>query len=154
MMKETEAVKSLLTPVLEKEGFELAEVTLTRDKDGLTLHIFVDRDEPISLDDIVRVSDIINPILDQEDPVDGPYVLDVSSLGLEKPLKLEKLPHYVGKYVNLHLSHPFEGENTLEGDLLEVNEEEVALGIKIKARKKTIRLKRDAIDKARLAIKF
>jgi ribosome maturation factor RimP len=56
--------------------------------------------------------------------------------------------------VNLHLSHPFEGENTLEGDLLEVNEEEVALGIKIKARKKTIRLKRDAIDKARLAIKF
>ncbi len=153
-MKETEAVKSLLTPVLEKEGFELAEVTLTRDKDGLTLHIFVDRDEPISLDDIVRVSDIINPILDQEDPVDGPYVLDVSSLGLEKPLKLEKLPHYVGKYVNLHLSQPFEGENTLEGDLLEVNEEEVALGIKIKARKKTIRLKRDAIDKARLAIKF
>lgn len=153
-MKETEAVKSLLTPVLEKEGFELAEVTLTRDKDGLTLHIFVDRDEPISLDDIVRVSDIINPILDQEDPVDGPYVLDVSSLGLEKPLKLEKLPHYVGKYVNLHLSRPFEGENTLEGDLLEVNEEEVALGIKIKARKKTIRLKRDAIDKARLAIKF
>ena len=84
-------VKELLEPTLEKEGYELADVSLSRNKEGLTLHLVVDRDAPISLDDIVKVSDIINPLLDKEDPINEAYMLDVSRAGSEKPLRLEKL---------------------------------------------------------------
>lgn len=153
-MKEIDDVKAILKPVLEKEGYTLAEVTLNRDSDGLTLHVYIDRDSPISLDDIVFVSDIINPLLDKEDPIPSAYTLDVSSLGAEKPIKLDKLEHYQGNYVNFHLSHPYKGENTLEGDLLEVTPIEVTLGIREKTKTKKITIKRETIDKARLAIKF
>ncbi len=153
-MKEIDAVKKVLEPVLEEEGYTLYDVNLTRDADGLTLHVFIDRDSPISLDDIVLVSNIINPLLDKEDPISQAYTLDVSSLGAEKPISLDKLEKYVGNYVNFHLSHPYKGANTLEGDLLETNEDEVTLGVKDKSKIKKVILKRDTIDKARLAIKF
>ncbi len=153
-MKEIDAVKEILEPVLEKEGYSLYDVNLTRDSDGLTLHVFIDRDSPISLDDIVSVSDIINPLLDKEDPIPGAYTLDVSSLGAEKPISLDKIEKYVGNYVNFHLSHPYKGANTLEGDLLKADENEVTLGVRDKSKTKQVILKRDTIDKARLAIKF
>ena len=147
-------VKELLEPTLEKEGYELADVSLSRNKEGLTLHLVVDRDAPISLDDIVKVSDIINPLLDKEDPINEAYMLDVSSAGSEKPLRLERLAKYVGEFVNVHLVNPYEGYNFLEGDLKEVTEEEIKLEIRVKGRKKTLSLARSNIDKARLAIKF
>ncbi len=153
-MKEIDAVKEMLEPVLGKKGYSLYEVSLTRDQDGLTLHVFIDRDSPISLDDIILVSNIINPLLDEKDPISGPYTLDVSSLGAEKPISLDKIEKYVGNYVNFHLSHPYKGANTLEGDLLEANEMEVTLGVREKSKTKKVILKRDTIDKARLAIKF
>lgn len=147
-------VKELLEPTLQKEGYELSDVSLSKGKDGLTLHLVVDRDSPISLDDIVKVSDIINPLLDKEDPINEAYMLDVSSAGSEKPLRLEKLAKYVGEFVNVHLINPYEGYNFLEGDLKEVTDDEVKLEIAIKGRKKTLLLARNNIDKARLAIKF
>lgn len=147
-------VKNLITPVLEKEGYELADINMIREKEGLTLHIVVDRDAPISLDDIIKVSDIINPLLDEEDPIEGAYMLDISSAGSEKAIKLEKLSKYQGEYVNLHLINPHQGENYLEGDLLEVKEEEIILQITNKGRKKKVTLARQNVDKARLAIKF
>ena len=123
-------VKELLEPTLQKEGYELSDVSLSKGKDGLTLHLVVDRDSPISLDDIVKVSDIINPLLDKEDPINEAYMLDVSSAGSEKPLRLEKLAKYVGEFVNVHLVNPYEGYNFLEGDLKEVTEEEIKLEIR------------------------
>lgn len=149
-----ESLKALLAPPLEKAGYELAGLTLSRDKEGLTLHLSVDRDAPISLDDIVKVSDLINPLLDRADPIAEPYTLDVSSLGAEKPLRLDKLEHYAGRYVALHLSQPYQGENSLEGDLVEVNPADLLLRVRYKTKVKEIRLKRVVIDKANLAIKF
>lgn len=153
-MKEIDDVKEALEPILEKEGYTLADISLVRENDGLTLHVFIDRDSPISLDDIVTISNIINPILDKRDPIKTPYTLDVSSLGAEKPISLGKLEKYVGSYVNFHLSHPYKGLNTLEGSLLEANEDEVTLAVKNTARVQKVVLKRDTIDKARLAIEF
>jgi ribosome maturation factor RimP len=147
-------VKQALVEPLKQAGYELADVSLRRDKDGLTLAIVVDHEAPISLDDIVKVSDLINPLLDQADPIAGPYTLDVSSLGAEKELALDKLERYLDRYVALHLTHPYQGMNTLEGYLRQADGKTVALEIRQKAVKKTITLPRADIDKARLAIKF
>lgn len=153
-MIEESRIRALLEKPLEESGYELVDVKLFRDKSGLTLSLTVDRDEPISLDDIVKVSDLVNPILDKADPIQGAYTLDISSLGAEKPIKLDALEKYVGKFVNIHLSHPYEGKNILEGTLLEANADSLTLVVKEKAKKKEIKIERKYVDKARLAIEF
>lgn len=153
-MEETNKVKELLEGPLREKGYSIFSISYARTSSGGTLSIVVDRDEAISLDDIVKVSELINPILDENDPIEGAYTLDVSSLGAEKPLSLDKLDHYLNHYVNIHLSHPYEGKNTLEGTLLEVDEDNITLRIKEKAKKKDIAIKREYLDKARLAIEF
>ena len=82
------------------------------------------------------------------------YTLDISSLGAEKPIALEKLANYDGRYVHLHLSHPVQGENILEGTLKVVDEETLGLTFFIKGRKKDVTFPKKDVDSARLAIKF
>jgi ribosome maturation factor RimP len=149
-----EKLKSLLTPPLLAAGYELSSLTLVHEKEGLTLHILVDRDAPISLDDIVKVSDLINPLLDQADPIAEPYTLDVASLGAEKPLKIDRLEHYLHRYMALHLVKPYEGENLLEGELLETSPTSLTLRVRQKSRYNDVVLVRADVDKANLAIKF
>lgn len=153
-MNEGKLVQEILEGPLKEAGYDIVESVLNREKGGLTLRIVVDRVDPISLDDIIKVSDLVNPILDEKDPIKEAYTLDISSLGAEKPIKLDRLQDYVGHYVNLHLSNPYKGLNTLEGDIISVGEETLNLEIRDKARKKTVELKLKEIDKARLAIKF
>ena len=153
-MKEEERniFEALKGPILTL-GYDLVEVRLSGNKTK-TLSVTVDRVTPISLEDIVTVSDEVNKVLDELDPIQDPYVLDVSSLGVEKPIDIAKLPLYVGQYVNLHLVTPYKGDNILEGRLQEVTDEEVTLLLQIKVAKKAIVLPRRDIDKARLAIEL
>jgi len=153
-MEEERVVKEILSPALEERGYELVSVRFYRSKEGPKLEVTVDRPEPISLDDIVALSDVISPLLDEHDPIEGAYTLDISSAGAEKEIGLEKLDAYVGRYVHLHLSHPYKGENILEGDLKAIDEENVTLTLKIKAKTVDIVFPRKDVDKARLAIKF
>ncbi len=153
-MEETAKVKELLEGPLSKEGYSIYSVSLSGPKGGKTLSIVVDRESDISLEDIVKVSDLINPLLDEADPIEGAYTLDVSSLGAEKPIDLKKLERYLDKYANIHLSHPFEGKNVLEGTIIEVNEENISLRIKEKGKKRDLTIERRYVDKARLAIEF
>lgn len=149
-----EQIKKLIEPTVNELGYDLSEVSLKREKGDLYLHVIVDRVEPISLDDIIKVTDAVSPILDENDPISDNYILDVTSLGAEKPIKIEQLDKYVDKYVNIHVTQPINGENYLEGNIQSVNEEQVTLTYRIKTRLVSVNIPRKDIDKARLAIKF
>ena len=149
-----ESVLNLIEKPLMALGYEKVEVKYVKEFGTFYLRVFLDKDDVIDLDDIVKANDLISPILDGADLIDNEYVLDVTSFGAEKPIDISRLEKYVGKYVNLHFSNPYKGLNNLEGDLKAVNEKEVSISIKEKARVKEIILNRDDIDKARLAIKF
>ncbi len=153
-MEVEKKIKELLVEPISDLGYELAKISLRSSKQGLTLEISIDRDDPISLDDIVVVSGKINEILDASDPIDAPYTLDVSSLGAEKPISVDKLGHYVGKYVNIHITHPINGKNIIEGDLLEYGKDKTTISFKEKTRIKKVEIPTATIDKVRLAIKF
>lgn len=151
-MEEINRVEEGLSEKLKDIGYELYSfkfIPKTR-----MLEIVVDRDEEINLDDITNVSETISSYLDEHDFTDNPYTLDVSSLGVEKPIKLEKLDKYVGKYINIHLSHPYQGENILEGNLDYCDNEKITLSYKNKTKVVKCEINRATIDKARLAIKF
>ena len=153
MKEEEKAIQQTLADLLTPMGYEVADVRLSGNKNK-TLSVVVDRVDPISLEDIVLVSQEVSKRLDEVDPIEGAYTLDVSSLGAEKPIALSALDQYVGRYVNLHLSHPYKGENILEGTLLAASEAEVTLQIKKKTVKSDIVLPRKDVDKARLAIEL
>lgn len=150
----SDQIKELISKKVSELGYDYLDVSFKKENGTLILRITVDKDDAISLEDIVKVNEVISPIIDEADLIKDKYMLDVTSLGAEKPIKLDKLEKYVSKYINIHLLNPYKGENYLEGTLLEVNEKEIVIELKDKARKFKVSINRDNIDKARLAIKF
>lgn len=135
-------------------GYSDVAVTYKKEMGTFYLRVMIDKEEVISLEEIIAVNDLVSPLLDKADLIQSEYVLDVTSFGAEKPIKVECLEKYVGKYVHLHLSHPYKGENILEGDLDEVNSDVVKLSFRVKTRLVKVEIPRKDIDDARLAIKF
>lgn len=155
MFENIDKIKIEIEELLKEDGYYLYSLNYKKIKKDNVLEIIVDKDTDISLDDITLISNKISLKLDSlTENEDSSYILDVSSLGIEKPIKLNKIDSYLNKYIWIHLSHPYEGKNILEGDLIEVSDEEIILAIKIKSRIKKVKLLKKNIDKARLAIKF
>lgn len=147
-----------LTGLIEEKvneyGYSLISLSEKVEKGDRIISIVLDRVEPIGMDDIVDISNKINDYIDTIDDSESPYTLDISSLGAEKPLHIDELDKYVGRFIHVHLINPIEGENIYEGDLVEVTSESIKISFRIKTRTKTVDIIKSNISKARLAIKF
>ena len=151
---ELSKLEELLQSKLESLGYELVSLNLSVSKGEKNLSIVVDRVEPIDMDAIVDLSHILNSYIDELDPIEEGYTLDISSLGAEKPLKKDELDKYINRYIHVHLTNPINGENIYEGDLVSVNEDSITLSYRQKTRVKTVDITKANISKIRLAIKF
>ena len=151
---EFEQLRSLLQEKVSSLGYELIELSSRREKGENILSIVVDRIEPIDMEAIVDLSRELNAYLDEIDPIESAYTLDISSLGAEKPLQIENLKDYVNRYVHVHLINPIQGENIYEGELSDVKEKTITLTYRVKTRIKTVDITKTNISKIRLAIKF
>ena len=143
-------LKQLISAKLNESGYELYSLTFANE----TLSVVVDRVQDIDMDAIVEVTNVLNAYLDELNPFEKAYTLDVSSLGAEKPLNIDKLGAYVGKYIHVHLINPIKGENIYEGDLTSVNEDTICLTYRNKTRSIAVEIAKKNISKIRLAIKF
>ena len=152
-MDSLEQIKELISGKLNENGYKLSSFKFASGKNA-TLEIVVDRDEPIGFDDISDISTKISTLLDEHEFTEASYLLDVSSLGIEKPIDVSQLEKYKDQYINIHLTHPYKGESYLEGTLVEVNDLTIKLFYFKKGKKTTSEIERKYIDKARLAIKF
>ena len=143
-------LKQLLANKLNENGYELYSLTFANE----TLSVVVDRVQDIDMDAIVEVTNVLNAYLDELNPFEKAYTLDVSSLGAEKPLNIDKLDAYVGKFIHVHLINPIKGENIYEGDLVNVNSETFTIAYKVKTRSMSLEINKQNVSKIRLAIKF
>ena len=143
-------LKGLIETKLNELGYDLYSLSFANE----TLSIVVDRSKEIDMDAIVEVTNALNSYLDELNPFEKAYTLDISSLGAEQPLKVEKLDAYVNKYVNVHLINPIKGENIYEGDLINVNDDSIQIQYKNKTRSIVLEIAKSNIYKIRLAIKF
>ena len=143
-------LKKLIEAKLNALGYDLVEFAFGND----TLTVVVDKESEIDINMIVDVTNKLNAYLDEINPFEKPYTLDLSSLGAEKPLKVERLSAYVGKYVNVHLTNPIKGENIYEGDLKEVDDDKSIITYRQKTRSIDLEILKSNIYKIRLAIKF
>ena len=139
---------------LQEIGYELISINSHIEKGEHLLSIVVDRVEPIDMEAIVEVSRVLNAYLDELNPFENSYTLDVSSLGAEKPLNKDKLSDYVNRYIHVHLVNPIAGENIYEGTLVGQDEEKITLEYRVKTRTKVVDIQKSNISKIRLAIKF
>ena len=103
-------IELLVLPILEDLGFELVDLQLQQDGSQLALRIFIDKPGGITLDDCVVVSREVSAILEIEDPIKLAYRLEVSSPGLDRPLKkpadFERFAGQKIKLKTLHLLDP------------------------------------------------
>ena len=150
----TNLIKEKLTPFIENLGYNLVEIKSTRRQGDNVLELVIDKVEPIDMDMISEVSKSVSDYLDEIDLIEESYVLDISSLGAEKPLKIEELDKYVGRFIHVHLINPIEGSNIFEGDLDACFIDSIKLSYKVKTRTKTVDIQKSNISKIRLAIKF
>jgi ribosome maturation factor RimP len=148
----TEAVQQLARPIVEKEGLELVDIEYKKEGPNWFLRIFIDREDGgVDLDDCTRISEIVGGKLDEEDPVPGAYILEVSSPGAERPLTKEKdFQKAVGKNVYITTYEPIEGQKVFEGVLHQFD----GTTLTVHEKKKTFEIPLEKVAKARLSVVF
>ena len=151
---EEKQLSELVSSKLASINYDLVSLNVSRNGGSLQVSIVVDRVAPINMEDIVEVTNVLSTYFDEIDPFETAYNLDISSLGAEKPLKVEELDKYVDSYVNVHVNNPIDGENIFEGTLKEVNNDSILITKRIKTRSKDVEVVKSNILKIRLAIKF
>ena len=148
-------VLNLIEKPIKALGYTEVDVKFVREFGTNYLRVMVDKDdEVIDLDQIMKVNDVVSPLLDEADLIKSNYVLDVTTFGAEKPIEVARLEKYVGRYINIHLTNPYKGLNIIEGTLESVDNDIVVISYKEKTRLIKCEIVRNTIDKARLAIKF
>lgn len=126
MYNDTKGLYQLLKPVVESLGYELFGILCLSRGRGSLLRVYIDSEAGISLSDCERVSHQISGVLDAEDPVRGPYILEVSSPGLDRPLfTLEHFKRFAGNIIKLELVQPIAGRKKLTGRLVGIEADSV-----------------------------
>ena len=108
-----------LGPVIEGMGYELVEVFYGKQQDGMNLIFYIDNEKGITIDDCEKVHRAIDPILDEINPTnDAHYILSVSSLGIDRPLKTERdFKRNLGKEIEITLLSKLNGQKKFMGIL-------------------------------------
>lgn len=121
-------LEGAIRPVVESEGLELVEVSFGRGPGGGLLRVTVDRDGGVDLEAIGGISERVSRRLDLEGFDPGPYTLEVSSPGLERPLRRpDEFAKRVGEKVKVRLARPVEGARTVTGSIVEAGPREVRI---------------------------
>jgi ribosome maturation factor RimP len=121
-------LEALVGPVVEAAGLELVEVSFGRQAGRRVLRVTVDREGGVDLDSIATVSERLSRRLDVEDFDPGSYSLEVSSPGVERPLRRPSdFVRKVGEKVKVRTSEPLEGARTHTGMLAAADEDGVVV---------------------------
>lgn len=112
-------LEEIVRPAVEARGLELVEVAFHRQDGRRTLRVTVDREGGIDLESIAQLSESISRLLDERHEVRGPFTLEVSSPGVERPLREPRdFARRVGERVKVKLARPVEGSRTVHGTIV------------------------------------
>ncbi|HEM3598889.1 TPA: ribosome maturation factor RimP [Streptococcus suis] len=149
-------VTAAITPAIQAP-YELVDVEYGKMGGDYILSIFVDKEGGISLQDTADLSEVISPILDtiKPDPFPEQYMLEVTSPGLERPLKTaDAVEKAVGKYIHIKLYQAIDKIKVFEGTLLSFDGTDLIMEYMDKTRKKEVTIPYQTVAKARLAVKL
>ena len=151
-MKAIQTLFEKLEPVVSGIGYEIVDIEFEKKYGEDNLTVFIDCPQGVSLDDCEKVHYAIDPVLDEIDPTGGkPYVLNVSSPGLDRPFKKQRdYERNYGKEVEIKLYAPLKGKKIYEG-VLENRSETVTV---VTVEKETLTIENNRIALVRPLVKF
>lgn len=141
-------IRALVEPAVVRSGFDLVAVEWSGGRSGAILRLSIDGPDGVGADDCAEVSFRVSPLLDEADPISGPYNLEVSSPGIERPVqRLEDFQKLAGFRVKIRL---FEGHprRRYSGRIVGVDDHEVI----VQADGQEHRLDFDSIERAHLVL--
>ena len=120
--------EELITPIVEKNGFELVDVEYVKEGSNWYLRAYIDKEGGITVDDCEIVSREFSTILDEEDFIESAYIMEVSSPGLGRPLKKEKdYKRSLGKELEIRTYRAINREKEFYGILKSYDEGTVTI---------------------------
>ena len=116
--------ESLITPIIEENGFELVDVEYVKEGANMYLRAYIDKPGGININDCEKVSRAFSDILDKEDFIDDAYILEVSSPGLGRPIKKQKdFKRNLEKEIEFKSYKEIDGNKEFSGILKSYDEE-------------------------------
>jgi ribosome maturation factor RimP len=134
-MQPLEQIRAIAERVAAARGLEIWDIQSRREAGGHVVRVFIDRpgpsatpDDSVSIEDCEQVNREIGTILDVEDPLPFAYTLEVSSPGLDRPLRsLDDYRRFTGRWAKVVVSEPVDRQKAFEGRLSGVDEDVVLL---------------------------
>src|SRR5208283_189173 len=156
---ETSAMKTkvyqLACRAAEGEGLEVVSADLLGSGRRLLLRVAVDKTGGVTVGDCERMSRSLEALLDVEDPISGPYVLEVSSPGLDRPLRSQRdFEKNIGRLARIVTSEKIDGQTFFLGRIADVGEGWVRLTMEARDGEKDIFIPSGNISKARLEVEM
>ncbi|MFC1856176.1 ribosome maturation factor RimP [Thermodesulfobacteriota bacterium] len=146
-----EKIIEFIEPFLSNEGYELVDAEMKNEQMGWTLRVYIDKEDGVNVDDCANISREMGNLLEVEDIIPHKYHLEISSPGLNRPLrKREHFLKVVGERVKVKAKLPVEGGRNFKATLAEVTDST----IKLDYDQKSIEVSLDNIEKANLIYNF
>jgi ribosome maturation factor RimP len=124
MLRDT--LLAMLRPMVEELGYELWELEYSPGRGNGFVRLYIDAEAGITVEDCERVSRAVSELLDVADPVPGQYTLEVSSPGLDRPLRTPAhFARFVGEQVFVELAQPLVGRRRFKGSLVTAGPEAI-----------------------------
>ena len=119
----TRQITDLIEPILDEFGFELVDVDYLSEHGRWVLRIYIDKVGGVSIDDCARISGELGDLIDIKEIVRHEYVMEVSSPGLNRPLKKEAdFIRVIGKKIKVKMTEPVNGRRNFAGYLKDVRD--------------------------------
>ncbi len=151
-MDTIEHIKELLQPILDTHSAELFDISLSKAPKKPILRILVDKKEAITLDECAEINREFADALETNPSMQEAYILEVSSPGLDRPLKVKRdFARALGEEINLYTKESIEGKDFFNATLDSADDESVSLKTKDG---RTLKIPYDNIRKAKLKIRF
>lgn len=145
------SIENLCEDVTSELGYELVDVEYIKESGDYYLRVYIHKPGGVNLDDCQIVSEKLSEKLDDSDMIQKAYYLEVSSPGLDRPLKTDRdLERNLGKEVEVNLYKAVDGVKKFEGILKSYKGDSVEL----ETVDKVVEIPRDTVSLIRLTIKF
>lgn len=150
-MEIIEHVKELIAGYLEEHNIELVDITYRREQEGMVLRLLVDTPEGIKIRECEELNNFLSEALDKEDFIAERYTLEVSSPGLDRPIRQDRdFERAMGKELEVTTYAPIDGRKSHTGKLIGIDKENAVL----EANGISTVIPKDKIAVARLKINF
>ena len=155
MNKVVNQVKELAIEFANKLELEILEVEWVNEFGTNILRIIADAPGSLNIDQATALNEAISEALDRLDLIEDEYMLEVSSPGIERPLKTdEDIINNIGKYVYVKTYEKINGIKEVYGDLVSYEDGLITINYLVKTIRKQIVIQKEKISKIRLAVKF